>query len=106
MEETWEFYLLAIVIGLVQGGIQSLSRSLYGRIIPHNKSAEFYGFYNTLGKFAAVLGPILVGWITVLTGSHRLSMLSIIILFLVGGFLLRKVDVQEGERMAAELEKI
>ncbi|MEE8329220.1 MAG: MFS transporter, partial [Thermodesulfovibrionia bacterium] len=57
-----EFYMLAVAIGLVQGGVQSLSRSFYTRIIPSNKSAEFFGFYNMLGKFAAVIGPALMGW--------------------------------------------
>lgn len=106
MHEVWEFYMLAIIIGLVQGGVQSLSRSLYARIIPADKSAEFYGFYNTLGKFAAVLGPIMIGWVTVLTGNHRYAMLSILVLFVVGAILLRFVNVEEGERMAGDLEKI
>jgi UMF1 family MFS transporter len=101
MEEVWEFYLLAIAIGLVQGGIQALSRSLYARLIPHQQSAEFFGFYNMLGKFAAVLGPILMGWIGVLTGDTRLSILSISILFIIGGVLLSFVDVAEGERAAS-----
>ena len=56
-----DFYLLAIVIGLAQGGIQALSRSYYSRLIPKDKAAEFYGFYNMLGKFAAILGPVLMG---------------------------------------------
>jgi UMF1 family MFS transporter len=101
MEAVWEFYLLAIAIGLVQGGIQALSRSLYARLIPPQQSAEFFGFYNMLGKFAAVLGPILMGWIGVLTGDTRLSILSISILFIIGGVLLSFVDVAEGERAAS-----
>jgi len=96
MDSSWEFYVLAILIGLVQGGVQSLSRSLYARIIPPNQSAEFFGFYNMLGKFAAVLGPILVGWVTIMTGSHRIAMLSIIVLFVSGALLLRKVNVEQG----------
>ncbi|MET0071849.1 MAG: MFS transporter [Candidatus Thiodiazotropha sp.] len=104
MEAVWEFYLLAIAIGLVQGGIQALSRSLYARLIPSNQSAEFFGFYNMLGKFATVLGPLLMGWIGVLTGDTRLSILSISILFIVGGVLLNFVDVAEGER-AARMEE-
>jgi UMF1 family MFS transporter len=101
MEAIWEFYLLAVAIGLVQGGIQALSRSLYARLIPHQQAAEFFGFYNMLGKFAAVLGPILMGWIGVLTGDTRLSILSISILFIIGGVLLSFVDVAEGERAAS-----
>lgn len=104
MDNVMEFYGLAIVIGLVQGGVQSLSRSFYARIIPANKSAEFFGFYNMLGKFAAVLGPLLMGVVALLTGDSRLSILSIIILFIGGAVLLYFVDEEEGRRMAQELE--
>jgi UMF1 family MFS transporter len=99
-----EFYMLAAGIGLVQGGVQSLSRSLYFRIIPKNKSAEFFGFYNMLGKFAAVIGPIMMGWVGVATGNSRTGILSLIILFVAGGALLSRVNVEEGVRMAKELE--
>ncbi|MEJ2689002.1 MAG: MFS transporter [Deltaproteobacteria bacterium] len=71
MSREMEFYMLAVGIGLVQGGVQSLSRSLYARIIPKNKSAEFFGFYNMIGKFAAVIGPILIGLVGVVSGSPR-----------------------------------
>ncbi|MCU7863723.1 MAG: MFS transporter [Candidatus Thiodiazotropha sp. (ex Lucinoma borealis)] len=104
MEDVWEFYLLAISIGLVQGGIQALSRSLYARLIPHDQPAEFFGFYNMLGKFAVVVGPMLMGWIGVLTGDTRLSILSVSILFILGGVLLSFVDVAEGE-LAVQAEK-
>jgi len=91
MSSTMHFYMLAIVIGLVQGGVQALSRSLYSRMIPQEKSAEFFGFYNMLGKFAAVIGPIMVGWVSVLSGSPRLAILSVIVLFIAGGTLLLRV---------------
>ncbi|MES9831443.1 MAG: MFS transporter [Candidatus Thiodiazotropha sp. LLP2] len=104
MEAVWEFYMLAIAIGLVQGGIQALSRSLYACLIPHNQSAEFFGFYNMLGKFAAVLGPMMMGWVGVLTGSTRISILSVGILFIIGGILLSMVDVKAGAQAAQELE--
>ncbi len=100
MTEVWEFYLLAAVIGLVQGGVQSLSRSLYARLIPPQRCAEFFGFYNMLGKFAAVLGPALVGWVGVLSGSSRTGILSVLILFLLGAFLLTRVDLARGMRDA------
>lgn len=103
MEEVYEFYLLAVVIGLVQGGVQSLSRSLYARIIPPKKSGEFFGFYNMMGKFAAVIGPVMMGSVAVLTGSSRLAILSVTVLFLIGGALLLMVDVKEGERVARQL---
>ena len=102
MTEAWHFYVLAILIGLFMGGIQALSRSLYTRIIPPDKSAEFFGFYNMLGKFAAIIGPALMGTIALLTGSARLSILSILLLFILGAFFLNKVDVKEGKRLAAK----
>jgi len=102
MTTTLHFYILAGMVGLFQGGIQALSRSYYTRLIPANKSAEFFGFFNMLGKFAAVLGPFLMGSITVLTGSNRFGILSIIVLFAMGGFLLTKVDEEEGRRIAHE----
>ena len=86
-----EFYALAIVIGLVQGGVQALSRSFYSRLIPENEAGEFFGFYNMLGKFAAVIGPLLMGVVGVLTGSPRLAILSLVILFVAGGLLLMRV---------------
>ncbi len=104
MDTVKEFYILAICIGLVQGGVQSLSRSFYARIIPHSKSAEFFGFYNMLGKFAAVLGPLMMGIVGVLTGNPRISILSIAILFIIGGVLLYFVDEKKGIQMAKALE--
>jgi UMF1 family MFS transporter len=98
MDTAQEFYALAITIGLVQGGVQALSRSLYARLIPSEKSAEFFGFYNMLGKFAAVIGPLMVGVVSLASGDHRLGILSIIILFIAGGWLLIKVDVIAGEK--------
>jgi UMF1 family MFS transporter len=102
MTEAWHFYVLAILIGLFMGGIQALSRSLYTRIIPPEKSAEFFGFYNMLGKFAAIIGPALMGTIALVTGSARLSILSILLLFILGAFFLNKVDIEEGKRLAAK----
>ena len=86
------FYFLACCIGLVQGGIQALSRSYYTRLIPKEHSSEFYGFFNMLGKFAAIIGPLLIGVVSLLTGEQRYGILSLIILFIAGGALLMKVD--------------
>ena len=94
------FYILAVLIGLFQGGVQALSRSLFTRLVPRGKEAEFFGFYNMLGKFAAVIGPIMMGWVTLATGNVRLGILSILILFISGALLLQKVDFEEGERLA------
>jgi UMF1 family MFS transporter len=102
MSHKIHFYALAAAIGLFQGGIQALSRSLYSRLIPVKKSAEFYGFYNMLGKFAAVIGPVMMGSVTILTGNIRYGIVSIILLFIIGGFLLSRVNIAEGERIAKE----
>ncbi len=98
IEKEIEFYGLAVMIGLVQGGIQSLSRSLYARLIPLDRAAEFFGFYNMLGKFAAVAGPLMMGWIAVATDSHRLAVLSLLLLFCVGALLLWFVDEKRARR--------
>jgi len=98
ISEPWEFYGVAVVIGLVQGGVQALSRSLYARIIPQDSAAEFFGFYNFLGKFAAVIGPVMMGWVAIATGSTRVSILSILILFIAGGLILLKVDASSNNR--------
>ena len=104
MNSAKEFYALAMVIGLVQGGIQSFSRSLYARITPRSQSAEFFGFYNMLGKFAAVLGPLMIGVIAAVTDSSRIAMLSVSLLFISGGILLYFVDENKAMQMAQELE--
>ncbi len=102
MSQMWHLYTLAALVGLFQGGIQALSRSLYTRIIPKEKSAEFFGFYNMLGKFAAVIGPAMMGTITLVTGNIRYGIISIVLLFILGGFFLLKVNIEEGSRMARE----
>lgn len=104
MKSVFEFYMLAVVIGLVQGGVQSLSRSLYARIIPREQSGEFFGFYNLLGKSAAIIGPAIMGLVGLATGSPRAAILSIAALFLAGGVLLQFVDEKEGKRLARELK--
>jgi len=96
------FYGLAALIGIFQGGIQALSRSLFSRLIPKGKEAEFFGFYNMLGKFAAVIGPIMMGWITLVTENARIGIFSITLLFIAGSYLLSKVDMEKGEQMAKE----
>ncbi len=103
MDSSREFYILAVAIGLVQGGVQSLSRSLYARLIPPDKSAEFFGFYNMMGKFAAVLGPVMMGTVGLLTGSPRAGILSVGLLFVLGALLLLFVDEEEGRQAARGL---
>ena len=102
MTKVVHFYVLAVLIGLFQGGIQALSRSLYTRIIPPSKSAEFFGFYNMFGKFAAIIGPALMGTVTIIYGDARVGILSILSLFILGAYFLSKVDVEEGKRIVKE----
>jgi UMF1 family MFS transporter len=106
LTDSGDFYLLAISIGLVQGGVQSLSRSLYARLIPVSKTAEFFGFFNMVGKFAAILGPLLMAATPlILPGAdQRDSILSLNLLFFAGGYLLWRVDVEAGSRAAREME--
>ncbi len=92
MSSSLEFYLLAAALGLVQGGVQSLSRSLFGQLIPAEQAGEYFGFLNMLGKAAAVLGPLMVGVVAATTGNSRIGLLSILLLFLLGMWFLRKVD--------------
>ena len=97
MDSVVEFYYLAFLIGLAQGGIQALSRSLYARMVPVSRSAEFFGFYNMLGKFAAILGPVMIGWVGVISGNPRTGILSLLVLFVVGGLILISVEVPESD---------
>jgi UMF1 family MFS transporter len=94
LDQVWEFYGIAVGIGLVQGGVQSLSRSLYARLIPPEEAGEFFGFYNLVGKFAAVLGPALMGGVALLTGDSRASLLSLLVLFGAGALVLARVDTR------------
>jgi UMF1 family MFS transporter len=99
LTDAGDFYVLAIGIGLVQGGVQSLSRSLYARLIPPAKTAEFFGFFNMVGKFATIFGPLLIAFTPLLipAASERDGILSLTLLFLVGGFLLSRVRVESVE---------
>jgi MFS transporter, UMF1 family len=102
-----DFYKLAVAIGMVQGGVQSLSRSLYARLVPPSKTAEFFGFFNMVGKFAAILGPLLMAMVPVLIAgaTERDSILALSILFIAGGILLWRVDVDAGARAAADMDR-
>lgn len=91
IQAPWEFYVIAVLVGLVQGGVQSLSRSLYARLIPPAAAGEFFGFYNLLGKFAALIGPPLFGLFGTLFGDVRYSMLALILLFVAGAAVLTRV---------------
>jgi len=86
------FWFIAFLIASAMGGIQALSRSYFARLIPADKSAEFFGFYNVFGKFAAICGPFLMGLVTLMTGESRWGLLSILALFMIGALLLNRVD--------------
>jgi len=102
LHDEGDFYVLAVAIGLVQGGVQGLSRSLYARLVPRTKTAEFFGFFNMVGKFATIFGPLLIAFTPKLIpgATDRDGILSLTLLFLVGGFLLSRVDVEKGVEAA------
>ena len=106
MTSVTQFYVLAVMIGLFQGGIQALSRSYFTRFVPKGHEAQFFGFYNMLGKFAAIIGPLLVGIATLVTSSHRAGIFSLVILFLIGGILLSRVDEEEGAKAAEDYNAV
>jgi MFS transporter, UMF1 family len=105
MTTEWEFLILAMLVGTVQGGTQALSRSLFASLIPRAKSGEFFGFFGTFEKFAGIFGPWIFARINALTGSSRGSIVAIIGFFVVGGLLLAFVDVKEGQRLARAEDK-
>lgn len=104
MTSAWQFLALAGLIGLVQGGTQALSRALFASMVPTYKSGEFFGFYGVIDKFAGLVGPLVFAGMIALTGSSRQAILSIVVFFILGGFLLARVDVAEGRRVAAEAQ--
>ncbi len=89
------FWLIAFLVGSSMGGIQAISRSFFARLIPPECSAEFFGFYNMFGKFAAIIGPFLMGFVGMLTGHSRWGVLSILVLFFIGAVLLIRVKTDD-----------
>ena len=112
MDSREEFYVLAVSVGLVQGGIQALSRSLFAGIVPQEKSARYFGFYNMIGKFAAVIGPVLIGGTGLALRSMgagvetatRLGITSVAILFIGGAVLLWFFDEDKARREILDVE--
>lgn len=102
MSAAWHFWALAFAVGMVQGGTQALSRSLFGLMAPKARSGEFFGFYDISSKFAGIAGPFLFAVVGQIFGSSRLSIVSLIIFFIGGILLLSRVDEKEGIRVAAE----
>ena len=97
-----EFWFLAWMVAVVQGGSQALSRSLFSAMVPKAKSGEFFGLFGIMEKFSAILGPLLFAWAAATFGSSRPAVLSLIVFFVVGGFLLTRVNIDEGKRVAQE----
>jgi UMF1 family MFS transporter len=103
LSQAWHFWALACAVGMVQGGTQALSRSLFGLMVPKGRSAEFYGFYDVSSKIAGIAGPALFALVGQLTGTSRLSIVALVVFFIGGTLLLTQVDEKEGIR-AAEVE--
>jgi len=95
MQNMREFFLLAGLVGVFQGGIQALSRSFFARMIPTEQSGQFFGFFNMVGKWAAILGPALMGLVTLATGNHRIGIASLLVFFVAGALLLLRVKPAE-----------
>jgi MFS transporter, UMF1 family len=104
MHTAAEFWLLAWMVGLVQGGSQALSRSLFGNMVPKAQTAEFFGFYDMSSKFAGLAGPLLFAVVGQMFGSSRLSIVSLVIFFIAGSLILARVDEQEGIRLARQAD--
>jgi UMF1 family MFS transporter len=100
MATAWHFWVLAFMVGLVQGGTQALSRSMFGAMVPKNRSGEFFGFYSMSDKFAGIFGPLVFGAVGTMTGSSRFGIVSLVFFFLIGGFLLTRVDTEKGMAQA------
>ncbi|MCK5327897.1 MAG: MFS transporter [Candidatus Latescibacteria bacterium] len=96
MTHAWEFWVLAFSVGLVQGGTQALSRSLYGTMVPKEKAAEFFGFYSVSSKIAGMAGPFLFALVGQITGSSRLGIVSLVLFFVAGGWVLIRVKEDQG----------
>jgi MFS transporter, UMF1 family len=105
MSTATHFYILAALVGMVQGGTQALSRSLFANMIPRHKSGEFFGFFSVFNKFAGIFGPLLFASVIGKTGSSRQAILSVIAFFALGGVLLAFVNVRVGEQAAREAER-
>ncbi len=104
MRSALHFYILALLVGTVQGGSQALSRSLFSSMVPKHMSAEFFGFYSTSSKFAGIFGPLVFGLTSQIAGQSRLGILILVAFFLVGGLVLTRVDVAAGVAAARAVE--
>jgi UMF1 family MFS transporter len=101
LSQTWHFFVLAFLVGMVQGGSQALSRSLFARMIPRDRSSEYFGFFSVFEKFGQIFGPLVFAAAVTLTGSSRSAVISVILFFIAGALVLSRVDVAAGEAQAA-----
>jgi UMF1 family MFS transporter len=99
MRSSWQFFALAVLVGMVQGGTQALSRSLFASMIPRQKSSEFFAFFGVFERYAGILGPAIFAWVVQRSGTSRNAILSVIAFFIVGAVILAFVDVEEGRRV-------
>ncbi len=97
LETVQQFFVIAGAVGLVMGAVQSMSRAFFAQLVPKDKAAEFFGFYNMIGKFAAVLGPFLVAFAALLSDNPKLSIFVLLPLFAGGAWLLSRVPLGEHE---------
>jgi MFS family permease len=102
LNSTIEFWFLAWMVAIVQGGSQALSRSLYAQLTPKSKSGEFFGLFSIMEKFSSIIGPLLFAFAALTLGSSRPAILSLIVLFVIGGYLLTRVNISEGQQSARE----
>ncbi len=105
LNSTVEYWFLAWMVAIVQGGSQALSRSLYASMTPTSKSGEFFGLFSIMEKFASIIGPLLFAFAAATLGSSRPAILSLIALFVIGGYLLTRVNIEEGQKAAVEEDK-
>jgi UMF1 family MFS transporter len=102
LSTTFQFFVLAFLVGTVQGGAQALSRSLFATLIPKHKAGELFGFFGVFDRFGGALGSTVFGLVLQATGSSRPAILALIVFFILGAFVLSLVDVDRGRAMAAE----
>ena len=104
MSTATHFFILAILVGMVQGGTQALSRSMFASMIPKHKSSEFFAFFGVFERYAGILGPLIFAAMVQATGSSRNAILAVLGFFVVGGAILVFVNVDEGRRAARAAE--
>jgi UMF1 family MFS transporter len=102
MTSALHFYILAFMVGLVQGGSQAIARSIFSQMVPIGRSAEFFGFLNVSSRFSSIMGPFIFSLVSLLTGSARFGILSLILFFAVGILLLMKVNLEKGAKEATQ----